>query len=291
MVRARMVNEPDALRYRRRLRPTRRGKAMLLLGGAFVAAVTVAAPLLVPRGAPEAGAEETASLVIPEGWRAGQIYAAVDRALGVPQGTTENAVPGAHLPLPEAAHGNPEGYLFPATYPIRPGTTPRSLLRYMVDTAAQRFGDDRITDGALHHHISAYQTVTLASVIQAEADTASDMGKVGRVVYNRLHQDMPLQMDSTLNYALRRSTLDTTTEDTRIDSPYNTYRRKGLPPTPIGNPGEQAMRAAIGPTAGPWLYFVTVGPGDTRFTENYEAHRRNVAEFNRSRENAAAAPG
>lgn len=262
---------------------------MLLLGGALVAAATVAAPLLLLKDSPETGAEETASLVIPEGWRAGQVYAAVDQALDVPPGTTEKAVPGARLPLPAAAHGNPEGYLFPATYPIRSDTTPARLLRYMVDTASQRFGNDRISEGAPHHGISGYQAVTLASVIQAEADTVSDMGKVGRVVYNRLRRDMPLQMDSTLNYALGRSTLRTTTEDTRIDSPYNTYRRKGLPPTPIGNPGEEAMRAATGPAPGPWLYFVTVRPGDTRFTENFEAHQRNVAEFNRSGKSTAPA--
>ncbi|MGW0854516.1 endolytic transglycosylase MltG [Streptomyces sp. NPDC002690] len=284
-----MVNEPGTFRHRRRLRPTRRGKAVLLLAGALVAAATVAAPLLVLKDGPEEGVEEAASLVIPEGWRAGQVYAAVDHALAVPPGTTEKAVPGAGLPLPAAAHGNPEGYLFPATYPIRSDTTPRSLLRYMVATASQRFGNDRIAAGAPHNGISAYQAVTLASVIQAEADTTVDMGKVGRVVYNRLRRDMPLQMDSTLNYALRRSTLDTTSEDTRIDSPYNTYRRKGLPPTPIGNPGEQAMRAAIGPAPGPWLYFVTVGPGDTRFTENYAQHQRNVVEFNRNRENRESA--
>lgn len=264
---------------------------MLLLGGAVAAAAVVAAPLLVRQDRPERNVEQTASLVIPEGWRAAQVYTAVDRALRVPPGTTEKAVPGARLPLPGAAHGNPEGFLFPATYPIRSDTTPRSLLRYMVRTATERFQDPRVTAGALGRHISAYQAVTLASVIQAEADTASDMGKVGRVVHNRLLKDMPLQMDSTLNYALRRSTLDTTADDTRIDSPYNTYRRKGLPPTPIGNPGEQAMRAATGPTAGPWLYFVTVGPGDTRFTEEYAAHRRNVAEFNRKRRSTAAPTG
>ncbi|NEE28173.1 endolytic transglycosylase MltG, partial [Streptomyces sp. SID7982] len=121
------------------------------------------------------------------------------------------------------------------------------------------------------------------SIVQAEADTPADMGKVARVVYNRLLKDMPLQMDSTINYALKRSTLDTTTADTQLDSPYNSYRIKGLPPTPIGNPGEEALRAAVRPTPGPWLYFVTVGPGDTRFTDSYDEQQKNVEEFNRSR--------
>ena len=99
----------------------------------------------------------------------------------------------------------------------------------------------------------------------------------------RLDQDRALEMDSTLNYALGRTSLDTTHEETRTDSPYNTYARRGLPPTPIGNPGEQALRAALDPPAGEWLYFVTVRPGDTRFSEDYAEHRAHVEEFNRER--------
>jgi UPF0755 protein len=93
---------------------------------------------------------------------------------------------------------------------------------------------------------------------------------------------MPLQMDSTINYALNRSTLRTTESDTSVQSPYNSYQRMGLPPTPIDNPGEDAMRAVVNPTPGDWLYFVTVKPGDTRFTANLAEHQRNVAEFNRN---------
>jgi UPF0755 protein len=113
------------------------------------------------------------------------------------------------------------------------------------------------------------------------------MGKVARVIFNRLERGMPLQMDSTINYVLNRSTLKTSDADTRIDSPYNSYQRMGLPPTPIDNPGEEAMRAAITPTPGDWLYFVTVKPGDTRFTANYEEHLRNVAEFNANQKKSA----
>lgn len=106
------------------------------------------------------------------------------------------------------------------------------------------------------------------------------MTKVARVVYNRLEKSMPLQFDSTINYALNRSTLTTTAGDTKLDSPYNTYLHPGLPPTPITNPGRDAIQAAAHPAEGDWLYFVTVGPGDTRFTDSYEQHQRNVAEFN-----------
>jgi uncharacterized YceG family protein len=111
---------------------------------------------------------------------------------------------------------------------------------------------------------------------------------VARVVFNRLERGMPLQMDSTLNYGLNRFTAKATPADTRVESPYNSYQRMGLPPTPIDNPGEAAMRAAINPTPGDWLYFVTVKPGDTRFTANYEEHQRNVAESKGKRRGAQA---
>src|SRR5690606_25645375 len=121
----------------------------------------------------------------------------------------------------------------------------------------------------------------------AEADDPADMGKVARVSFNRLERGMPLQMDSTINYALDRSSLSTTATDTKIDSPHNSYERMGPPPTPIDNPGEAAVRAATYPTAGDWLYFVTVKPGDTRFTAAFQEHQRNVAAFNAAEKKAA----
>ncbi|MFE6668026.1 endolytic transglycosylase MltG [Streptomyces sp. NPDC057697] len=282
-----MANEPPDTPPRRTLRPTRRGRLALLIGVVLVLAV--AAAVLVPllTRAPRVE-RQPRSLVIPEGRRASQVYAAVDKALAVGPGTTGKAARTADLPLPAEAKGNPEGYLFPATYPVTSATTPRGLLTYMVDTAVERFGADHIAAGARRSGLSVYRMVTVASIVQAEADSVEDMGKVARVVHNRLDRGMPLQMDSTLNYALNRSTLHTSRGDTKIDSPYNSYEHKGLPPTPIGNPGEQAMRAAIDPTPGKWLYFVTVAPGDTRFTSSYTEQQRNVAEFNRNHRGASA---
>ncbi|MFD8622125.1 endolytic transglycosylase MltG [Streptomyces sp. NPDC059513] len=279
-----MVNESPDVRPRRRLRPTRRGKIVLIVAALLVVSAAVLIPLSL-LGSDEKKKQERpqSTLVIPEGWRASQVYEAVDRALGLKSGSTEKTAAAVDLELPEPAEGNPEGYLFPATYPIDSATEPAGLLRYMADTARKRLGADHITAGAQRNNVTVYETATIASIVQAEADTASDMGKVARVVYNRLLKDMPLQMDSTINYALKRSTLDTTTTDTQLDSPYNSYVRKGLPPTPIGNPGEEALRAAISPTPGPWLYFVTVAPGDTRFTDSYDEQQKNVQEFNRNR--------
>ncbi|MFI8520244.1 endolytic transglycosylase MltG [Streptomyces sp. NPDC085481] len=276
---------------RRRARLTRRGRFVLILS-TLVVATAVTVPLLLTGGQERRPpAEKQRTLLIPEGWRAGEVYAAVDRSLGLPEGTTRTTAhaPATGLALPPAAEGNPEGYLFPATYPVVEATTAKGLLRYMVETAAKRFGAERIAQGARRQGMSVHQTVIIASIVQAEADSAEDMGKVARVVYNRLARGMALQMDSTINYALGRDTVDTTHQDTRIDSPYNTYERRGLPPSPIGNPGDAAMAAAIEPAKGDWLYFVTVKPGDTRFTADYAEHQANVSEFNENRRAAGRA--
>ncbi|MGC9438065.1 endolytic transglycosylase MltG [Streptomyces sp. WG5] len=272
---------------RRTIRLTRRGRIALIVTGAVVAGTAVAVPLLVPD---EEGDSRPTSLVIPEGWRATQVYEAVDKTLALAPGTTKKSLAKANLELPNDAEGNPEGYLFPATYPLGENPTPEKLLTAMVDTANERFNGAPVAAGAQRNALNVYQAVTIASIVQAEAATEEDMGKVARVIFNRLERGMPLQMDSTINYALRRSSLETTTEDTRIDSPYNSYQRMGLPPTPIDNPGDEAVRAAVTPTPGDWLYFVTVKPGDTRFTADYAEHQRNVAEYNRIRQSASKEP-
>ncbi|MCT7353004.1 endolytic transglycosylase MltG [Streptomyces sp. 15-116A] len=266
---------------RNSIRLTRRGRLALMATGAVVAGTAVAVPLLIIG---EGEDSRPTALVIPEGWRASQVYAAVDKALALPAGTTKKSLAKAHVKLPNDAEGNPEGYLFPGTYPLHKGTTPEKLLSAMADTANRKFNGVPVAAGAQRNAMNVYQAVTIASIVQAEASTEADMGKVARVIFNRLERGMPLQMDSTVTYALDRPTLHAkvagTKADTKVDSPYNSYRRMGLPPTPIGNPGEEALRAAINPTPGDWLYFVTVKPGDTRFTANFEEHRRNVAEFN-----------
>ncbi|NSC22441.1 endolytic transglycosylase MltG [Streptomyces albus subsp. chlorinus] len=224
----------------------------------------------------------TTPFVVPEGRRATQVYAAADKALSVPEGTTQKAAERAArkgtLALPAAAKGNPEGYLYPATYSVRSETTPTSLVALMAKTARKRQAAAGVHD---------YATLIIASIAQAEADSLTDMRKVARVIHNRLRRGMPLQMDSTINYALNRSTLNTSYADTRISSPYNTYRYKGLPPSPINNPGPEALKAATTPADGDWLYFVTVKPGDTRFTDDYAQHEKWVEEFNAEQGNGA----
>ncbi|MFD5408451.1 endolytic transglycosylase MltG [Streptomyces nojiriensis] len=271
----------------RRSRLTRRGRLALFLGTLFALGAAVLIPILRGGEVPETPRR----LLIPEGWRAPQVYAAIDRELKLPPGSAKAAVATAGLALPAEAKGNPEGYLFPATYPVTSRSTPATLLTHMVRTANQKLATQAVADGGKAHGMTPYQTATLASIIEAEAEGRADMGKVARVVHNRLAKSMPLQMDSPLNYALNRSTVDTRLGDTRIDSPFNTYARQGLPPTPIDSPGLQALAAAVAPTPGDWLFFVTVRPGDTRFSATYEQHRKHVAEFNRIRAGTGSRTG
>ncbi|KES03074.1 aminodeoxychorismate lyase [Streptomyces toyocaensis] len=270
------------------IRLTRRGRLALAALGAVVAGTAVAVPLLIMGGDDEA---RPTTLVVPEGWRASQVYAAIDKTLELPAGTTKKSLAKAALKLPNEAEGNPEGYLFPATYPLQENATPQKLLARMVDTANRKFNGAPIAAGAQRNAMNVYQAVTVASIVQAEAATRADMGKVARVIFNRLERGMPLQMDSTVHYALGRSAPGTTEADTEVDSPYNSYQRMGLPPTPIDNPGEEAVRAAINPAPGDWLYFVTVRPGDTRFTADFAEHQRNVAEFDAQRTKSGGPAG
>jgi UPF0755 protein len=264
---------------------TRRGRLALVVSGAVLASTAVAVPLLDAHGG---GAARPRTLVIEEGWRARQVYAAVDKALALPAGSTQQAVAKASLKLPNAAEGNPEGYLFPATYPIDAKTTPQSLLSAMVEAAHQKFGAAPVAAGAEPESMNLHQAVTIASIVQAESATKADMGKVARVVLNRMERGVALQMDSTLDYALDRAAGPTTLADRRLESPYNSFRHMGLPPTPIDNPGQDAMRAALHPTPGNWLYFVTAQPGTMRFTADYDQYRRDVAAINAGRSSPTA---
>ncbi|MDI5964686.1 endolytic transglycosylase MltG [Streptantibioticus silvisoli] len=221
------------------------------------------------------------AVIIHEGWRAVQIYAALDKQLGLKSGSTLATAKATNLGLPSWYHGkNAEGFLFPSKYSAAKGSKAGAILQQMVQRADAEFTADGLTAQAARIGKSPYQILVIASLIQAEAQQPQDFGKVSRVIYNRLQQNMALGFDSTINYAKGRSTLDTTDADTQYASPYNTYLHKGLPPGPIDNPGHEAIEAALHPTAGQWLYFVTVKPGDTRFAVTAAQHQHNVDLFN-----------
>jgi UPF0755 protein len=132
--------------------------------------------------------------------------------------------------------------------------------------------------------ISAAQARTVvikASIIQAEAGSKNYMGKVARVLENRLESNTKLQLDSTVSYATNVFKVTTSPADRASSSRYNTYKYAGLPIGPISNPGEEALKAVLNPTPGDWMYFVTTNPttGETKFAVDSAGHAANVAEF------------
>lgn len=223
------------------------------------------------------------TVAFPEGWTVDQIVAQLAKKTDFSaRRYTKVLRRPASLGLPAYAGADPEGYLFPATYEIRPNATPRSILAMMVTRYEQAAGDLDLEAQAAKLGVSPHEVVVVASLVQAEARFDADFAKVSRVIYNRLDKDMALQFDSTVHYAVGRDgTVGTSDDERNVDSPYNTYKNTGLPPTPILAPGQQALEAALHPAEGPWTYFVTTNPdtGETKFAETYQEHLKNKAEF------------
>ncbi|MPZ60190.1 MAG: endolytic transglycosylase MltG [Propionibacteriales bacterium] len=188
------------------------------------------------------------------------------------------------LGLPGYAKGRHEGYLFPATYEVTPGTDAKAMLTTMVDRFKQAAKSVRLERQAARGGISPAQAVIVASILEREVNRARDLPKAARVIYNRLNSGQRLQMDSTVHYAIGEyDSVATTAEQRRVDSRYNTYRYAGLPPGPISAPGEKALDAALNPADGEWRYFVTVNleTGETRFASTDRQHQRNVRVYQR----------
>lgn len=184
------------------------------------------------------------------------------------------------LDLPSAADGELEGFLFPSTYEFDPDSTPEEQLRAMVAQGRRTYEELGIPDDELR------DVIIKASIVQGEGMFADDLPKIARVVENRLEGNSEtngrLQMDSTIHFIFQeRGRAGTTDAQRQDDSPYNTYVQPGLPPGPINSPGVDAIRAALNPAPGEWVYFVTVDPstGETRFANTYAEHQENVALF------------
>ena len=219
-------------------------------------------------------------LVVPEGLRADRVATLIAEALEVTPDKVRDAMDDTDgLDLPAYADGV-EGFLFPATYEFPPGTTVRDVLARLVERFRQAEADVDLVARAKDMGLAPRDVVTIASIIEAEVAPV-DFGKASRVIANRLERGMRLQMDSTINYALRSSTLQFTPEQMATENPYNTYVIDGLPPGPIGSPGQAALEAALSPEAGDWLWFVSVNPdeGITKFASSEAEFFRYRAEF------------
>jgi len=222
----------------------------------------------------------TTAVTIPEGLRAVDIVDILAAKTKYPTSAFEAALKDPEaLGLPTYAKGDPEGYLFPSTYGFGPKERPADMLKDMVDRWKQAADEDGLESGAQKLGRTPAEIMTIASLIQAEG-RGSDMPKVSRVIYNRLEgpgdrqgTNGLLQIDATVNYALdRQGVVAVTTEDTQVDSPYNTYLHPGLPPGPINSPGDAAIKAALNPATGDWYYYVTTNlrTGETKFGKTYQ---------------------
>lgn len=177
-----------------------------------------------------------------------------------------------------AAPSSVEGFLFPATYSFDAKTSATDALTAMI---TKFIAEDRATHFAANAQaigLTPYAALIIASIEEKEAKAPADYPKVARVILNRIAAGMPLQVDATSAYAAKLLNLDPTKVIyAKIDSPYNTYTHKGLPPTPIANPGDVAMAAAVHPAAGNWLYYVNRdAAGDLFFTNDEVAFEQAV---------------
>ena len=213
---------------------------------------------------------------IPEGSTAAQILQITSSATGQNLADLKAiAKDYQSLGVPKSAP-NIEGWLFPATYTFQPGVTGREMLQQMVDRQKQALDDAGVPAA------KRQKVLTLAGLVQKEGNgQETEDAKVARVFLNRIAQGMHLQSDATVSYGAGGTTVVPTAKEKADDNPYNTYIHAGLPAGPISSPGDAAIKAALHPATGKWLYFVTVNlqTGETKFADTYAQHQKNADEF------------
>ena len=180
-----------------------------------------------------------------------------------------------------------EGFLFPATYELRPGAPARDLVERQLAAFRETFADVDLR-AARRRNLSAYDVLIIASMVEREARLAKERPLIAAVIYNRLKDGIPLGIDATSRYALNKPSGALTQSELQIDSPYNTRKRAGLPPTPIGNPGLSSIRAAAAPANVKYRYFV-VKPGtcgEHAFSDTNEQFQRDAQRYDAARAQA-----
>lgn len=245
--------------------------------------------------------ESQNNVLVRPGERNKAVYKAIDEKLELSSGSTEKAAEAKYksLGLPSWANSNSEikdpleGFLYPGTYPAAKGMKPEAVLKEMVTQAADKYDALNLEAKARALKLdNPLQVITVASLVQAEGKTDDDYRKMAEVVYNRLDLANPetygaLQFDSTFNYLKGQSNIDISESEIKSNpDPYNTYYHKGLPPGPIGNPGEGALKGTLNPTNQGWYYFVaTDGVNNTEFAKTHDDFLKLKDKFNESRGN------
>ncbi len=216
-------------------------------------------------------------VTVPEGRNVEQTLEILAQNTEIPleQYKAAAAEPGK-LGLPDYAENRLEGFLFPATYEIEPGTTAVSVLTQMVERFKQAADSVGLEAGAAELGLSPYEVVIVASLIEREVKHDDEYGKVSRVVYNRLDQGIPLGIDAAVAFGVGKNAGEPLTKsDLAKDTPYENRRKTGLPPTPIASPGEATLTGALKPVDGDILYYVlATEDGRSFFTSDYDAFLR-----------------
>jgi len=224
-------------------------------------------------------------VVVTEGMRMDAILQRIAKDTHLsPDALKKAASNPAALGVPSWGRGHSlEGFLYPATYQFSPDVSATAALRAMVARFNQEAATLDLVAQARAHHRTPYDVLTLASIVQREGRLDSDFPRIAEVFDNRLARKMPLGSDATLYYIKPLGYGLLTASDLRIASPYNTRLHTGLPPTPITSPGELALKAALDPPAGPYLYFVTIDKaGHAAFATNLNDFNNLVAQSRRN---------
>lgn len=218
-------------------------------------------------------------VTIPEGFTVAQIAERLQAQAGIPSeeflaladGGSEQFVE-ARPYLAGAYAGKLEGYLFPKTYRIVQGASAISVVNMMLDQFEEEFSQVDLA-AAQAQGLTQSEVVTLASMIERETMVDTERPLVSSVIYNRLDRGMKLQIDATIEYVIDRKQVRLTYDDLAIDTPYNTYMYKGLPPGPISSPGLASLQAAAKPASTEYIYYVlTSKDGAHTFTTNEADH-------------------
>lgn len=237
-----------------------------------------------------AGDGTQVALTIVEGWTFDQMRAALAAEPHLRHTVDTSTLPDA-LSRMGVAESHPEGLFFPDTYHFSPGSPDVAVYRRAYRALQERLRvawEGRAPDLP---YATPYEALIMASIIEKETGVRSDRAQVASVFVNRLRMGMKLQTDPTVIYGmgpgfdgnLRRRDLET-------DTPYNTYVRAGLPPTPIALPGQASIDAAMHPAKTQYLYFVSRGDGSSHFSTTLDEHNRAVDRYQRGRGNGAAEP-
>jgi UPF0755 protein len=223
---------------------------------------------------------ETSKLTIPEGFRIEQIGQRIQEkaAPRTSKGFIDVVVSGKIRSIYQPSDQQSlEGFLFPDTYTVGLEDDEATLATRMVETFDQVADEVKLGDSMGKVGIKPYEALIVASLIEEEAKLDSDRAKISRVIYNRLKTGTALQIDATIIYGMGGGITRVLNEDLKNDGPYNSYTRKGLPPTPITNPGKESMEAALNPEVGNWLYYVVTTPdGAHTFANTYKQHLANI---------------